>query len=143
MLPEPSDGSKEPQKVGDDSKAVFLRRRLILVSLAILFMLGGLGVGITFALAASGRCTNNLGVDYAFPLSYDQSLISEAAFNKTYNIVLFGDSLINYPFEYNSLSEKMSAYLPDFDLVIENYGVDSNRISDMRRRVHNMLEETR
>ena len=143
MHTETGDDSKEWQKVKlSYSETLLHRRGYILVSLALL-LLAGLGLGITFALAASSRCTNNLGVDYAYPLSYDRSLIPADALNKTYNILLFGDSLINYSFELFGLSEKMSAYLPDFNLVIENYGVDSSRIVDMRRRVQPMLDETR
>ena len=143
MHTETGDDIKESQKVKLSCSETLLHRRgYILVSLALL-LLAGLGLGITFALAASSRCTNNLGVDYAYPLSYDRSLIPADALNKTYNILLFGDSLINYSFELFGLSEKMSAYLPDFNLVIENYGVDSSRIVDMRRRVQPMLDETR
>lgn len=143
MHTETGDDIKESQKSKLSCSETLLHRRgYILVSLALL-LLAGLGLGITFALAASSRCTNNLGVDYAYPLSYDRSLIPADALNKTYNILLFGDSLINYSFELFGLSEKMSAYLPDFNLVIENYGVDSSRIVDMRRRLQPMLDETR
>jgi hypothetical protein len=144
MFPDPCDDSKECAAVDVSyPKNLFIRRYPLLISLVLLISLGGLGIGITFALSASSRCKNSLGIDYEYPLNYDLSLISEDKLNQTYNIVLFGDSLINHPFQYNDLSEKMSAYLPDFHVDIQNYGVDSNRISDMRRRVDNMLEETR
>ena len=144
MHPEPCDNRKACLKNGDlCRRASLLKRYPILVSLAVVFVVSGLGLGITAALSATSRCINHLGVDYEYPLRYDRSTIRGDAFNQTYDIVLFGDSLINYPFVYYSLADRMSAYLPDFKLVIRNYGVDSNRISGMRNRVETMLAETR
>ena len=143
LFPDQCDSSKECAAVETSyPQNLFIRRFPILISLVIFITLGGLGIGITFALSASSRCVNSLGINYEYPLSYDLSLVSENKLNQTYNIVLFGDSLINSPFLYNELSKKMSAYLPDFDVDIQNYGIDSNRIADMRRRVDDMLAET-
>ena len=141
LFPDPCDSSKECAAVKASSpRDLFIRRFPLLI--VILITLGGLGLGITFALSASSQCVNHLGINYEYPLKYDLSFVSEKKLNQTYHIVLFGDSLINFPFQYYELSEKISAYLPDFSVEIENYGIDSNRIGDMRRRVDNMLAET-
>jgi hypothetical protein len=141
LFPDPCDSSKECAAVKVSSpRDLFIRRFLLLI--VIFITLGGLGLGITFALSASSQCVNHLGINYEYPLKYDPSFVSEKKLNQTYNIVLFGDSLINFPFQYYELSEKISAYLPDFSVEIQNYGIDSNRIGDMRRRVDNMLAET-
>lgn len=143
LFPDRCDSSKECDAVETSyPQKLFIKRFPILITLVIFITLGGLGIGITIALSASSRCVNSLGINYEYPLSYDLSLVSENKLNRTYNIVLFGDSLINNPFQYNELSEKMSAYLPDFNVDIQNYGIDSNRIADMRRRVDDMLAET-
>lgn len=143
QFPDPCDSSKECTGVKVSSpRILFIRRFPLLISVVIFITLGGLGLGITFALSASSQCVDHLGIYYEYPLKYDLSFVSEKKLNQTYNIVLFGDSLINFPFQYYELSEKISAYLPDFQVEIQNYGIDSNRIGDMRRRVDNMLAET-
>jgi hypothetical protein len=143
LLPDPRDSTKECAAFKVSSpRNLSIRRFPLLISLVIFITLGGLGLGITFALSASSQCVNHLGIYYDYPLKYDPSFVSEKKLNQTYNIVLFGDSLINFPIQYYELSEKISAYLPDFRVEIQNYGIDSNKIGDMRRRVDNMLAET-
>lgn len=122
-------------------KAVCGRFPIIFLVLIVLPILGLIVLGICYGLAKP-HCNDILGSQYNYPLDYDRTL-PIANNNDTYNIVLFGDSLIRYPFDELELTNKMRAYLPDFKLNIENYGIDSDVISDMRARVNQMLTATK
>jgi hypothetical protein len=89
LFPGPCDSSKECAAVKVSSpRNLLIRRYPLLISLVIFITLGGLGLGITFALSASSQCVNHLGVYYEYPLKYDLSFVSEKKLNQTYNPIL-------------------------------------------------------
>ena len=110
---------------------------------AVLIIAGLTTFGICAALASTLQCQNILKGQYDSPLSYNAASIKASDKNRTLNVVLFGDSLINHPYTNNNLAGKMSAYLPDIDLNIQNYGVDSDQIDRMAARVGDMLANTK
>lgn len=120
-------------------------RKWILVVACATFISGCLVIALIFILGSPFSCQNNfLGSEYNSPLSALQATTTTAApTNQTYNIVLFGDSLINHPYMSNNLGGKMSEYLPQYTLNIENYGVDANTIALMRDRLYSMIDATR
>jgi hypothetical protein len=83
-----------------------------------------------YGLADSKICDNGkfLAKTYSTPL-YNEEFVKS---NKSYNIVLFGDSLINVPFTENNLVGKIKSFLPQYALNISNYGVNGDNILYMR-----------
>ena len=110
---------------------------------AVLIIAGLTTFGICAALASTLQCQNILKGQYDSPLSYNPASIKASDKNRTLNVVLFGDSLINHPYTNNNLAGKMSAYLPDIALNVQNYGVDSDQIDRMAARVGDMLANTK
>lgn len=125
-----------------NSKAVCRRFPVAFTALIVLPILGLIVLGICYGLGTP-RCTNILAAKYSYPLNYDRTLPLATNNNETYNIVLFGDSLIRFGMDEMGLAEKMQAYLPDFKLKIANYGVDSDVIQRMHDRVDDMLSATK
>lgn len=123
-------------------KAVCRRYPVTFAALIVFPILGFVVLGICYGLAIP-HCTNNLAAKYSYPLNYDRALPIATNNNATYNIVLFGDSLIRFGMDEMGLAEKMQAFLPDFKLNIANYGVDSDVIELMRDRVDDMLRATK
>jgi hypothetical protein len=123
-------------------KAVCRRFPVTFAALIVFPILGLVVVGICYAIGTP-QCTNILAAKYSYPLNYDRALPIAMNNNKTYNIVLFGDSLINFGMLEMGLAEKMQAFLPDFKLNIANYGVDSDVIQLMHDRVDDMLTNTK
>ena len=119
----------------------WLIKHPIVMAVAVTIFLGALTFAIIYALSVP-RCTGNLGSAYNFPLVYDRSLPIARNNNKTYNIVLFGDSLIKLPMEEFQLAQKMSSYLPDFKLNVEDFGINSDTIQKMTDRLDEMLDNT-
>ena len=113
-----------------------------LVFSALLFVAAALlALGICEALASHTlQCRDILG-SYKGPLHVSDSVVA-ANINKTLNIVLFGDSLINSPYLNNNLVGKMQGYLPNIKLNIQNYGVDGDHIDQMAARLNDMLDNT-
>ena len=113
----------------------------IFMTVAVSIFLAALTFAIIYTLSVP-RCTGHLGSAYNFPLSYESSLPIATNNNKTYNIVLFGDSLIKLPMDEYQLDQKMSSYLPDFKLNVENFGVNADNIQKMTDRVYEMIDNT-
>ena len=110
---------------------------------AVLIFAGLIAFGICAALASALQCQNILNGQYDTPLSYNATSIKASDKNRTLNVILFGDSLINHPYSNYNLAEKMAAYLPDIALNIQNYGVDGDQIESMAARVGDMLANTK
>lgn len=125
-----------------NSKAVCRRFPITFTALIVLPILGLIVLGICYGLGTP-HCTNILAAKYSYPLNYDRSLPIATDNKETYNIVLFGDSLIKVGLDEMGLAEKMQAYLPDFKLKIANYGVNSDVIQRMHDRVDDMLTATK
>jgi hypothetical protein len=123
-------------------KAVCRRFPVTFAALVVLPILGFIVVGICYAIGTP-QCTNILGAKYSYPLNYNRALPIAMNNNMTYNIVLFGDSLINFGILEMGLAQKMQSFLPDFKLNIANYGVDSDVIQLMHDRVDDMLTNTK
>jgi hypothetical protein len=111
--------------------------------LACMIIIGLIGVAVCWTLGSPAQCTDGLLISYNSPLKYDRTLPIATDSPRTYNVVLFGDSSIKIPFDDYGLEEKIADLLPDFNFKIENYALDSDRISDMRTRVDSMLEQTK
>ena len=58
----------------------------------------------------------------------------------SFQIFLFGDSLINKPYMNLDLEGKIRSYLPQFDLEITNIASNGCKISDMRSKLVEVLE---
>ena len=110
---------------------------------AVLTFAGLITFGICAALASTLQCKNILNGQYDTPLSYNAASMKASDKNRTLNVILFGDSLINHPYSNNNLAGKMAAYLPDIALNIQNYGVDGDQIESMAARVGDMLANTK
>lgn len=68
--------------------------------------------------------------------------------NSSKTIVLLGDSLVNRPYIYHDMKNKIMKFLisrfitiNDNDISILNYGIDGNKIFEIFRRTENMLVE--
>ena len=120
----------------------FIHTQPIIFTMMVLIVAGLLVLGICYALASTAQCTNALGPEYDSPLLYNVQAIKPIYQNKTLNIVLFGDSLINHPYQNNNLAGKMQAYLPGYTLNIQNWGFDGNHIDDLAGRLDEMLDNT-
>ena len=51
--------------------------------------------------------------------------------NDPFTVILFGDSLINNPFNGYDLSGRIQSFLPKYSIQLLNYGVGGNKIRDM------------
>lgn len=117
------------QLVAPTSKVSFYKRIAFII--AVVSISSGLVLlGIIYGLADNKVCReeNFLGKGYSNPFFNEEIAKS----NKSYNVVLFGDSLINEPFVLNNLAGKMSSFLPQYNLNIANYGVNGDNIFLMR-----------
>lgn len=119
-----------------------IMKRPVILTLTLSVFLALLTFATCYALSIP-RCTNNLGSAYNFPMPYERTLPIATNNEKTYNIVLFGDSLIKEPMEQFQLAQKMGEYIPDFKLNVQNYGVNGNNVQDMTDRVDVMIKDTK
>ena len=103
-------------------------------------LLGLIALAVCYALATA-QCSTVLGPTFDEPLYYGNTFLTPS--NETYNIVLFGDSLVEGPLTGGGLSAKMSQFLPAWKINVENYGRSGSRINDMRQRMDNMLQNTK
>ena len=103
-------------------------------------LLGLIALAVCFALATP-HCSTILGPTFDEPLYYDSTFPTPS--KDTYNIVLFGDSLIEGPLTEGGLAARMSQFLPTWKINVENYGRGGSRISDMRQRLDYMLQNTK
>jgi hypothetical protein len=141
-----SDSDPSQNEKDDTFRVIFCRethKYPAAAVLACMIIIGLIGVAVCWTLASPAQCTESLLISYNSPLKYDLTLPIATHSPRTYNIVLFGDSSIKTPFDDHGLAAKITDLLPDFDFKIENYALDSDRISNMRTRVDSMLEQTK
>jgi hypothetical protein len=103
-------------------------------------LLGLIALAVCYALATP-QCSSVLGPVYNEPLYHDSTFPTPS--NKEYNVVLFGDSLVEGPLTHGNLAATMSRFLPKWNISVENYGRGGSRINDMRQRLDNMLQRTK
>ena len=109
-------------------------------TLVFLTILGVVLLALCYTLA-SPMCSTVLGPEFDGSLYHSTSLSTPA--NKTYNIVLFGDSLVDNVLKDYRLSAKVSRFLPTWNFNFENYGISGARARDLRQRVDTMLQNTK
>lgn len=103
-------------------------------------LLGIIALAVCYALAIP-HCSTVLGPIFDEPLYHGSTFPKPS--KEGYNIVLFGDSLIDGPLTNGNLGAKMAQFLPLWNISVENYGRSGSRINDMRKRLENMLQNTK
>jgi lysophospholipase L1-like esterase len=102
----------------------------------LLFMVGML-VTIVYLVATFPTCdSDTLGIDYTVRFRLRNTTgIPHYASDKTFRVLLFGDSLINHPYTYYNMADKMKFFMADYKVDFIEAGVGGDTIARMKDRL--------
>ena len=95
----------------------------------IIFVSCAIAIVLPLLLVSGRTCVLPLG--YTTPFQPAPMANHKINGNEPFTVILFGDSLINNPFNGYDLSGRIQSFLPKYSVQLLNYGVGGNKIRDM------------